>query len=99
PLATDPAMSYIHALSLHDALPILWELSGDEAPNYDSEARTPLIVDTDATLVTAHSEKEDAKPIYKKGFGFYPRLAFIDRGRPGCGQAMPDRTPRPITSD
>ena len=77
----------------------VWELSGDEAPNYDSEARTPLIVDTDATLVTAHSEKEDAKPIYKKGFGFYPRLAFIDRGRPGCGQAMPDRTPRPITSD
>jgi hypothetical protein len=64
----------------------VWELSGAQAPNYDSDARIPLIVDIDATLVTAHSEKEDAKPTYKKGFGFHPLLAFIDHGRPGCGE-------------
>jgi hypothetical protein len=64
----------------------VWKLAGDEAPNHDSDARTPLIVDIDATLVTAHSEKEDAKPTYKKGFGFHPLLAFIDHGRPGCGE-------------
>ncbi|SMY04859.1 hypothetical protein BAURA86_03849 [Brevibacterium aurantiacum] len=64
----------------------VWELSGAQAPSYDSDARTPLIVDIDATLVTAHSEKEDAKPTYKKGFGFHPLLAFIDHGRPGCGE-------------
>jgi hypothetical protein len=45
-----------------------------------------LIVDIDATLVTAHSEKENAQPTYKKGFGFHPLLAFIDHGRPGCGE-------------
>ena len=39
-------------------------------------------------MVTAHSEKEDAKPTYKKGFGFHPLLAFIDHGRPGCGEPV-----------
>jgi hypothetical protein len=31
-----------------------------------------VIVDIDATLVTAHSEKQDAAPTYKRGFGFHP---------------------------
>jgi len=66
----------------------VWELSGAQAPNHDSDAQTPLIVDIDATLVTAHSEKEDAQPTYKKGFGFHPLLAFIDHGRPGCGEPV-----------
>ncbi|MGC3023497.1 transposase, partial [Brevibacterium sp. FAM 24630] len=66
----------------------VWELSGAQAPNHETDASTPLIVDIDATLVTAHSEKEDAKPTYKKGFGFHPLLAFIDHGRPGCGEPV-----------
>ncbi|WP_152345664.1 IS1380 family transposase [Brevibacterium sp. CFH 10365] len=66
----------------------VWGLSGAQAPNHDSDAQTPLIVDIDATLVTAHSEKEDARPTYKKGFGFHPLLAFIDHGRPGCGEPV-----------
>lgn len=66
----------------------VWELSGAQAPNHDTDASTPLIVDIDATLVTTHSEKEDAKPTYKKGFGFHPLLAFIDHGRPGCGEPV-----------
>jgi hypothetical protein len=29
-----------------------------------------LILDFDATLVNSYSEKQDATPTYKKGFGF-----------------------------
>ena len=32
----------------------------------------------DATLITAHSEKEQAAPTFKHGFGFHPILAFLD---------------------
>jgi hypothetical protein len=31
-----------------------------------------VIVDIDATLVSAHSDKEGAQPTFKKGFGFAP---------------------------
>jgi Transposase DDE domain group 1 len=37
-----------------------------------------LVIDVDATLVTAHSEKENAAPTFKGGFGFHPVLAFLD---------------------
>jgi len=38
----------------------------------------PLILDIDATLVDAHSEKENAAPTYKHGFGFSPMLCYLD---------------------
>ena len=38
------------------------------------EAPRRLILDFDATLLTAHSEKEDASGTYKRGFGFHPLL-------------------------
>jgi hypothetical protein len=38
----------------------------------------PLILDFDATLLDAASEKELACPTYKKGFGFFPLLCFLD---------------------
>ncbi len=31
-----------------------------------------LVIDMDATLITAHSDKEGAAPTFKKGFGFHP---------------------------
>jgi hypothetical protein len=31
-----------------------------------------LVLDVDASLLTAHSEKEQAAPNYKRGFGFHP---------------------------
>jgi hypothetical protein len=37
-----------------------------------------LVLDLDATLVTCHSEKEQAAPTYKRGFGFHPLLCFLD---------------------
>ena len=36
------------------------------------------VIDLDATLIGAHSEKERAAPTYKRGFGFHPLLAYLD---------------------
>ena len=45
-----------------------------------------MTLDIDATLLDAHSEKEDAAPTYKGGFGFCPMLCFLDRPqRPWLG--------------
>ncbi|MEV8328859.1 IS1380 family transposase [Kitasatospora sp. NPDC056731] len=37
-----------------------------------------LVLDIDATLVTCHSEKEQAAATYKRGFGYHPMLCFLD---------------------
>jgi hypothetical protein len=37
-----------------------------------------LTIDVDATLITAHSEKEQAAGNYKGGFGFFPLQAYLD---------------------
>ncbi|MFB7669642.1 IS1380 family transposase [Kitasatospora sp. NPDC056138] len=37
-----------------------------------------LVLDIDATLVTCHSEKEEAAATYKRGFGYHPMLCFLD---------------------
>ena len=48
------------------------------------------VIDIDATLVTAHSDKEGAAPNYKNGFGFQPMLAFLDAtGEPLAGLLRP----------
>jgi Transposase DDE domain group 1 len=36
------------------------------------------VIDIDGTLVDSHSEKEEAAPNYKHGFGFYPLMAYLD---------------------
>lgn len=36
------------------------------------------VIDLDATLVDAHSDKQGAAPTYKRGFGFHPLLAYLD---------------------
>jgi len=36
------------------------------------------VIDIDATLVGAHSEKEGAAPTWKRGFGFHPLMAYLD---------------------
>ena len=47
-----------------------------------------VVVDLDATLVTAHSEKERAAPTFKRGFGFHPMLAFVDHDEGGTGEPL-----------
>jgi hypothetical protein len=46
-----------------------------------------LVVDVDGTLLDAHSPKQGAAGTYKGGFGFYPLLAYLDRGG-GTGEAL-----------
>jgi len=41
-----------------------------------------------ATLVTSHSEKENAAPTFKRGFGFHPLCAFVDHGPAGTGEPL-----------
>src|SRR5438128_2652602 len=45
----------------------VWELAG---------APRRVVLDLDATLITAHSEKERAAGNYKHGFGFHPLLCY-----------------------
>jgi hypothetical protein len=47
-----------------------------------------VIVDIDATLVSAHSDKEQAGPTHKRSFGFAPMCAFVDHGEHGTGEAL-----------
>jgi len=47
-----------------------------------------IVLDLDATLIGAHSEKEKATPNFKRGFGFHPMLAFLDHGQGGSGEPL-----------
>ena len=42
-----------------------------------------LVLDFDATLVTAHSEKELATGTWKRGYGFHPLLCYLDNSDEG----------------
>ena len=48
-----------------------------------------VVVDLDATIVLAHSEKEQATQTFKRTFGFHPLLAFLDHGPDGDGGGEP----------
>jgi hypothetical protein len=37
-----------------------------------------VVIDIDATLIGAHSDKQGAAGTYKGGFGFHPMLAYLD---------------------
>jgi hypothetical protein len=65
-----------------------WVLAGAHAPDHEVNAARPLVIDVDATLVTAHSEKEQAAPTFKRGFGFHPLWAFADHGQTGTGEPL-----------
>jgi Transposase DDE domain group 1 len=64
----------------------VWARAGDRAPDHGADHRRPLVLDTDATLVTAHSEKEAAAPTFKRGYGHHPLTVFVDHGPEGTGE-------------
>jgi hypothetical protein len=81
-----------------------WHLAGQDAPGADGG---PVIVDLDATIVIAHSGKDQAAPTWKKTYGLFirwPRSPTTARKGPGnrwpscSGPATPGRTPPPTTS-
>lgn len=102
PVASDPTISRTLKALAADADRVLaaiaaarraarghvWANAGMSAPDHQVSARDPLVIDLDATLVTAHSEKEQAGPTYKRGFGFHPLCAFVDHGPGGTGEAL-----------
>ena len=66
----------------------VWKLAGEHAPDHQADAQAPLVVDVDATLVTAHSDKEHARPTFKRGYGHHPLWAFADHGGDGTGEPL-----------
>jgi DDE family transposase len=47
-----------------------------------------LVIDIDATITIAHSEKDNAAKTWKKTFGFHPLLAYLDRPDVSGGEAL-----------
>lgn len=66
----------------------VWARAGAQAPDHRADHRRPLGVDIDATLVTAHSDKELAAPTFKRGYGHHPLAAFVDHGQAGTGEPV-----------
>jgi hypothetical protein len=63
--------------------------SGLFGPVASASADDPVIVDVDATLVTAHSDKQGAAPSVKRGFGFHTLWAFVEHGDDSTGEYRP----------
>jgi hypothetical protein len=70
----------------------VWQQTGPpvqtEQPATLSGQAGQVVLDLDATLVTAHSDKETAAPTWKGGFGFHPLLGFVDHGDGGTGEPV-----------
>jgi hypothetical protein len=99
PVASDPVVSRLVTALAADAPRALrairkaraaareraWALAGERAPGAGGSL---IPVDIDATIVTAHSEKENAAPTWKKTYGFHPLTAFADHGAAAGGEAL-----------
>src|SRR5882757_5227491 len=99
PVASDPVVSRLITALAADAPRALrairkaraaareraWALAGDRAPGADGSL---IPVDIDATIVIAHSDKENAAPTWKKTYGHHPLTAFADHGAAAAGEAL-----------
>ena len=99
PVASDPVISRLVTRLAADAPAALkaigaaraaareraWQLAGDQAPGADGGL---VPVDIDATIVTAHSDKQQAAPTWKKSYGFHPLMVFADHGSEGSGEPL-----------
>ncbi|WP_433526756.1 IS1380 family transposase [Nocardia pseudovaccinii] len=101
-VASDPTVSRLLTVLARDARKVLsairsarartrsvaWEAAGEHAPDRDIDAEHPLIIDLDATLTIAHSDKELAAPTFKKTFGHHPLGSWVDHGPEGTGEPL-----------
>jgi Transposase DDE domain group 1 len=95
-VASDPTISRLIDALGADAAAVIAAIRGARAAAravvWDQQPPIPVagqvVVDLDATLVGAYSEKEGATPNFKRGFGFHPLLAFIDHGVGGTGEPL-----------
>ncbi len=102
PVASDPTVSRTITTLAGDVAKVLtvidtarvqararvWALANQHAPDDGADGDAPMVIDLDATLVTAHSEKQHAAPTFKRGFGFHPLWAFLDNGADGSGEPL-----------
>jgi hypothetical protein len=102
PVASDPTVSRVFAALAEDvdeavavirqvharARVSVWGRRRPLAGTPDRRTGGQVIIDLDATLVTAHSDKEGAEPTYKRGYGFHPMCAFVDHGEHGTGETL-----------
>ncbi|GAA1295654.1 IS1380 family transposase [Pseudonocardia aurantiaca] len=96
PVASDPTVSRLITRLAGDAADVVaaisaargaarervWGIAG--APVQDGR----VVIDLDATLVTAHSDKQDATRTWKKTYGFHPLLGFVDHGSASGGEPV-----------
>ena len=101
-VASDPTVSRTIDRLAHDAPAALaaintaraaararaWALAGRNAPDHQVDPSRPLVIDVDATLITAHSDKQGAAPTFKRGFGHHPLWTFVDHGADGSGEPL-----------
>lgn len=101
-VASDPTVSRLFATLADDvdtavaairqaraqARAAVWTRRRPLAGTPGSRAGGQVVVDIDATLVTAHSDKECAEPTFKRGYGFAPMCAFVDHGEHGTGESL-----------
>jgi hypothetical protein len=71
-VAADPALVDALRAAHARARERFWELHG---------APESLTIDVDATLISAHSDKEQAAGNYRGGYGFHPLQAYADQTR------------------
>jgi Transposase DDE domain group 1 len=64
-----------------------WALAGDAGAGADGGGGL-VTVDLDATIVIAHSEKEQACATWKRTFGHHPMTAWADHGADGNGEPL-----------
>lgn len=67
--AVDEAAAQRIATARAEARAAVWAVGVD--PGF-------YVIDIDGTLIGSHSEKQGAAANYKKGFGFYPIVAYLD---------------------
>jgi Transposase DDE domain group 1 len=96
-VASDPTISRLIDTLSKDPTPAITAIRGARAAarakvwghrSPVSATTGPVVVDLDATLIGAHSDKEGATPNFKHGFGFHPLLAFVDHGAGGTGEPL-----------
>jgi hypothetical protein len=99
PVASDPVVSRLIGRLAGDVASALkairsaraaarqrvWALAGDAAPGCGGGLIT---ADIDATIVTSCSEKEQARPTWKKTYGFHPLTVFADHCSDGSGEPL-----------
>jgi hypothetical protein len=68
---------------------------------WESGARPErIVIDVDATLIGAHTEKEGAAVNFMGGFGFHPLLAYLDESREAlAGMLRPGNAPAHSAAD